>query len=473
MKKFPGIAFIISLMVVTFCCKKSISPISNSNNNINNNNGNTNNNTPGLVTPKGFPTGSIVSKFITAAGGSITTMDGRVELDFPSGSLPNGDTITIMNISNNGPGGIGDAYRFLPEGLKFANPVTVKFHYNDTVMNGTLPQLTHIAYQDSSGEWVIVENNVLDTVAKTFTVSTTHFSDWDIFPDLYIFKGNGDENQKNEILVSGHQQYFVYYIPTNSAGHIINSNLFADVSSAILKNWTVNNIVNGNFTFGTITPGNNANTSDPKISCSYMAPAQVPPGGKTDVAISAKLQNLSYLDPKYGSFNNLTLTHFARIVGANFTYNITIDYQDTRIDGGLPGLAFTASDHASFTVTVKDGKDVTVSNFDNQAETVSPGSQSSDGCTSTSNDTGDYLDITSATGSILAEMGSPTYVEINYFNTGTTYPSFKVVCSGAGQTVGGQAIGNSQDDFDFVMKDSAQTINSAGTQMIITITPQH
>ena len=98
MKKFPGIAFIILLMVIAFCCKKSIGLYSNSNNNNNNNNNNGNNNTPGLVTPKGFPTGSIVSKFITAAGGSVTTMDGRVELDFPSGSLPNGDTITIMNI---------------------------------------------------------------------------------------------------------------------------------------------------------------------------------------------------------------------------------------------------------------------------------------------------------------------------------------------------------------------------------------
>ncbi len=56
------------------------------NNNNNNNNGNGNNNTPGLVTPKGFPTGNMVSKFIPAVGGSITTMDGRVELDFPNGS---------------------------------------------------------------------------------------------------------------------------------------------------------------------------------------------------------------------------------------------------------------------------------------------------------------------------------------------------------------------------------------------------
>ncbi len=470
MKKFPGTAFIISILVIVFCCKKTIDPFSNgNNNNNNNNNGNGNNNTPGIVTPKGIPTGPLASKFIPVAGGSITSMDGMVELDFPNGALPMGDTITIMNISNNGPGGIGDAYRFLPEGLKFTGPVTVKFHYNDTVMNGTMPQLTHIAYQDSSGEWDIAENNVFDSVAKTFTVTTTHFSDWDIFPDLYIYPGGGDENHQLEIIVNGHEDYYVYYVPRNSTGHL---ELPQDVSSAILKNWSVDNIINGNSTYGIITPGNSSLSSG-KISCTYTAPAQVPGGGKEDVAVSAKLQNLTYLDPTFGSFNSLTLTCFIRIIGANFTFNITIDYQDTRIDGGLPGVAFTASDHASFTVAVKNGKDVTVSNFDNQAENVSPGSQSSNGCTSTSNDTGDYLDITSATGSILAEMGSPTYVEINYFNTGTTYPSFNVVCSGSGETVGGQAIGNSQDNFDFVMKDSAQTINDVGSQMIISITPQH
>ena len=472
MKKFPGIAFIILLMVIAFCCKKSIGLYSNSNNNNNNNNNNGNNNTPGLVTPKGFPTGSIASKFIPAAGGSITTMDGRVELDFPSGSLPNGDTITIMNISNNGPGGIGDAYRFLPEGLKFANPVTVKFHYNDTVMNGTLPQLTHIAYQDSTGEWDIAENNILDTVAKTFTVTTTHFSDWDIFPDLYIVPVSGDENGNHEIIINGHEEYYVYYIERNSAGHIIDE--AKDVSAAILNNWAVDGIVNGNSTYGIITPGNSSLTSG-SISCDYTAPAQVPPAGRELVSVSAKLKNLTYLDPKFGSFNDLTLTHSVKIVGANFTFNISIDFQDTQVDGGLPGFAFTASDHASFTVNVKDGKDVTVSNVENTHETVDPGVHTVDGCTSTSNDAGEYLGITSGSGIIIqGENGSPSYVEILYYNSGTTNPSFNVTCSdGSGQSVGGQPIGNSQNQFEFVMKDSAQTINSTGTELIITVTPQH
>ncbi len=472
MKKFPGIAFIISLMVIAFCCKKSLDPFTaGNNNNNNNNNGNGNNNTPGLVTPKGSPTGPLVSKFIPSGGGSITTMDGRVELDFPNGALPSGDTITIMNISNNGPGGIGDAYRFLPEGLKFANPVTVKFHYNDTVINGTLPQLTHIAYQDSTGEWDIVENNVLDTVAKTFSVTTTHFSDWDIFPDLYIEAAEGDE-KNGEIIVNGNEQYNVYYYPINSAGHAIGGPDY--VSSAILKNWTVNNIVNGNSTYGTITPGN-INMSTPGLNCSFLAPAQVPPAGKETVAVSAKLQNLTYLDPKFGSFNNLTLTHSVKIIGANFTFDITIDYQDTQIDGGLPGFAFTASDHASFTVNIKDGKDVSVSNVENTQETVDPGVHTVDGCTSTSNDAGEYLGITSGSGIIIqGENGSPSYVEILYYNSGTTNPSFNVTCSdGSGQSVGGQAIGNSQNQFEFVMKDSAQTINDIGTELIITVTPQH
>ncbi len=239
-----------------------------------------------------------------------------------------------MNISNNGPGGIGDAYRFLPEGLKFASPVTVKFHYNDTVINGTLPQLTHIAYQDSTGEWDIVENNVLDTVAKTLTVTTTHFSDWDIFPDLYVYPGGGDENEKTEIIVNGHEEYYVFYVPTNSAGHV--TGIPQDVSSAILNNWSVNNIVNGNSTYGTITPGN-SNSSSGRIFCTYSAPAQVPPAGKETVAISASLKNLTYLDPKFGSFNSLTLTRNVKIIGADYTFNVSIDYQDNRIDGGLTG----------------------------------------------------------------------------------------------------------------------------------------
>ena len=192
-----------------------------------------------------FPTGPAISKFIPSGGGSIATADGRIELNFPNGALPNGDTITIQNITNNGPGGLGDAYRFMPEGLKFAMPVTLKFHYNDSDVNGTIPQFLHIAYQDSAGVWNAI--STVDTTQKILSASISHFSGWNVYTDLKIILNEGAE-QGGWLKVNKSQAYSVWYIPRDASGRIGQS------KSIPVINWSANKVVNGNSTYGKIVP---------------------------------------------------------------------------------------------------------------------------------------------------------------------------------------------------------------------------
>src|ERR1700724_3939862 len=147
MKKILIATLIIVLGVVAHSCKKS--SVSGNNNN--------NNNTP-QPTAVGTPTGPKTSKFIPKSGGSIASADGNLEIDIPAGALAADDTISVQPITNNCPGGNGLAYRLGPEGLKFNQPVTLKFHYDDSVLKSTLPDFMLIASQAGSGIWFVLDN---------------------------------------------------------------------------------------------------------------------------------------------------------------------------------------------------------------------------------------------------------------------------------------------------------------------------
>ena len=108
MKKFLLLVLISAILFAAHSCKKS---------NATGNSGNNNSDTIPKVTAKGTPTGPIVSKFIPAGGGSITSADGRVELDFPSGALTNGEGKFTV-----GPLPPGD-YQMLVERVGFFAPI--------------------------------------------------------------------------------------------------------------------------------------------------------------------------------------------------------------------------------------------------------------------------------------------------------------------------------------------------------------
>jgi hypothetical protein len=77
---------------------------------------------------KGDPQGTATVQTIDAAGGSLTSADGRVTLDMPAGALSTATTVSIQPITNTTPNGLALNYRLEPEGTTFAVPVSLTFH---------------------------------------------------------------------------------------------------------------------------------------------------------------------------------------------------------------------------------------------------------------------------------------------------------------------------------------------------------
>lgn len=172
MKAKSVITILFSIIILSSCKKNDITAPSNPQ--------------KGKVTEKGTSVADAVSKSIGSEGGSITSADGIITVTIPGNAVSSTTTFSIQPIINKTPNGIGLAYRLLPEGTHFDKPVTITFHYSNGLINGSLPQFLHIAYQDTSGIWLAQKNAVLDKVQKTISVTSFHFSDWSVFEEYEL-----------------------------------------------------------------------------------------------------------------------------------------------------------------------------------------------------------------------------------------------------------------------------------------------
>jgi hypothetical protein len=134
----------------------------------------------------GKPTGPPTSKTIGPEGGSISSPDGRVTVKVPANVVTGNIEFGIQPITNQVPGGIGNGYRLEPDGQKFSAPVEVLFKYDDSDLEGTVPEAFALAFQDSQGEWQAQKSAKLDKIRKTLTVSSRHFSDWSFLSRMFV-----------------------------------------------------------------------------------------------------------------------------------------------------------------------------------------------------------------------------------------------------------------------------------------------
>ncbi|MFT3822653.1 MAG: hypothetical protein QM731_01990 [Chitinophagaceae bacterium] len=131
-------------------------------------------------TEKGIAIGNPVSKTIGAAGGSVTSADGKLTLIVPAGAVSTNTDFSIQPIAFMLPGSEGDtAYRLMPEGITFSKDVDIVFHYKDADIAGTVPDLLLGCYQTAAGNWASVPS-ALNKNNHTLTLTTKHFSDWGI-----------------------------------------------------------------------------------------------------------------------------------------------------------------------------------------------------------------------------------------------------------------------------------------------------
>jgi hypothetical protein len=139
----------------------------------------TGNNDP-VKTDIGTPTGDeTTTASIGAQGGTISSSDGILTVTIPAGALSASTTISIQPITNTAPLGIGDSYRLMPEGTTFAKPITLTFNYTqDMLGDSTTAPFLWIVTQAADGSWNAMLKSEVDTINKTVTIQSTHFSVW-------------------------------------------------------------------------------------------------------------------------------------------------------------------------------------------------------------------------------------------------------------------------------------------------------
>jgi len=245
---------------------------------------------PGKETVAPFPTsigqplGSAVSKQIDAAGGTVSSADGRVTLTIPAGALAANTTISIQPIENTAPNGIGQSYDFLPNGQQFAKPITVTLHYTDAEMAGTAPELLQFGYQNSQNAWAGKDNLQVNKAAHTISAPIKHFSRWAFYA---MFRLNPTEatltTGETVTLHAVKLPYSEDPDPTDGPAEWINVlGHPTPVPATDISNWQVNGQpATTNSANGWLTDG----SEGAKV---YHAPSQVP--AVNPVAVSCSLR---------------------------------------------------------------------------------------------------------------------------------------------------------------------------------------
>lgn len=233
------------------------------------------------VTAKGTPIGKPATQTIDAAGGTVTSPDGRLDVTIPAGAFSSPTPVGIQVITDTAPNGLGLAYRLSPEGTTFSTPATLTFHLTDAQAQAIAT--TFVATQHADGVWYMQPNLQRGAAAKTVTLGASHFSDWAVAQTLLISPASAR-------IRTGASQTFtptiLFYDPANPNQLVLDPSTNDELAIpqaqpltdqiAYSGQWSVNGAPGGTSTFGQIT-----NT---KADGDYTAPTNVP--NPADVAVS-------------------------------------------------------------------------------------------------------------------------------------------------------------------------------------------
>lgn len=352
---------LLLLIILLYSCKKKDSS----------NNNPTPTYTP-AVTPIGTPIGNPVSKTIGSGGGSLASSDGKIDLNIPAGALSSNTNISIQTVTNEAPGGIGLSYHLMPDGTKFTKPVTLTFHYTDQDINGTLPYLLYIAYQDSALQWKAdFKKRNVDTISKTVSLGISHFSIWSMGDRLNMFT-RPDELHQNETSQITIEHIDVPSQPGSGPDDLPSLPISSRLSDNAVSNWKVNGQLNGNSQNGTISGSGS--------SVSYKAPASIPNNRTVQVSAELKYSIVIYNNGNaVSSVDKLILFGNISLLPDNFSYHLLLEFK-LNFSNSIQTVLYT--DTADLDITIEHDI-VTISNIINKAPTIKPTSYTIGACTVT------------------------------------------------------------------------------------------
>jgi hypothetical protein len=219
------------------------------------------------------------------SGGTLSSSDGRLDVVVPPGAFASATTVTVQPITSTLPNGLASAYRLSPEGTTFTAPVTLVFHLSDGEAQAI--DSTWVATQHADGGWYRQPGQTRDSAAKTVSVASKHFSDWNIAQTLSLtpqrtrVRTNEQTNFVPTVLV-----YIADVsdgIGEGELGVSLPTQLNSTDSATIQAKptWHVNGVEGGNTTIGQI--------SDNQMTGNYKAPSSVPTPATVTVSATLSL----------------------------------------------------------------------------------------------------------------------------------------------------------------------------------------
>lgn len=357
------------------------------------------------VTPVGTNDGTAVSQSIGAAGGTVVSNDGVMELVIPAGALSANTTISIQPITNNTPNGRGKAYRCTPDGLTFAKNITVKFHYTEEEAAATNPEYMMVAFQDSEGKWQVVQDLTNNETTKTILASVNHFTDFSAFDVLRI---------EPAALYLEPLQQGTYDVSAVGLSEL-NTVLYIGVVLSIDPVWKVNGTRGGSLGTGVIS-------LNPDGSGLYTAPGATPP--INPVTISAEL-NFPFVVNRQ-RFNQGIVTAEAYITDGNF--HVLLE-TETPINLGT-GEKFVTKDKVNFTINLSGAIGGAVNHVENSSPTIEKIQESPVSCVTTFQTLGTgFINISHPSRFQVLNAGGEVYVQVG-LQDGFVNPTALTSCQG-------------------------------------------
>ena len=301
---------------------------------------------------------------IDASGSTLTSSDGQFTLTVPAGALSSATQISIQAITDTIPGGLGWAYRLLPEGTTFAQPVTLSLKPTYGQFDGTTLAHVNLAYQDAQGRWPII-GKVTQNADGSVSATTTHFTDYAFFADMFI-QGSGVSFVNGSII-------FKVTLANAYTDPSTGMTFAAGLVDPILTgnaDWAVNGDRVGDPTnSGTISP------TGPNVA-GYTGPSQFPSTDPVSVSASFTLGD--------GSTESLVTNVY--ILAHKYDLKVTLESNEVCAAGTAFSSDFVTSD--SIEVDLDDGFNATPGAAETGVDGLAAGTQvtsCTQGCSATFN----------------------------------------------------------------------------------------
>ncbi len=375
------------------------------------------------ATPVGSPIGEMVTKQIGPDGGSISSIDNTMELVIPGGALNTTTPITVQPVINFAPGGVGNAYELSPDGQNFSKPVTLTFHYMDSVQGGATWSEIGVAFQDANGFWHRAQNILSDSVNKTISATSLHFTAFSIYRRVNIDPVHSMVDLNKSI------QLHLTLVEIKDDDEL----MLLRVRTGFSTTWMVEGFKNGDATVGTISTETNKS-----VIATYTAPNKIP--SKNPVKIQIKINGGKFEISRFAFIKIVGEWHFTLELGEGHgVVSKTYSYDKVLLD----------IDVVDGVVTIPPSK---IKNFVPEPASVTETVQL---CTlTTSGGAVGQINIVSATGKV--ELDGKLLVLL-FTHSGTQYPTVVTKCPDVSPvTTGGESFSGSPSYENFELKDGVQ-----------------